>query len=622
MFPSPTLSYPFPATPKIEHSEYQIRRLQVGTVSNVGTPAAGITWEAFDLAFFTLSFNQPIYVSEDRTGKTRRLGQNITDLTVEGAFHFECPSSFSPQSSSSNSGNITLSLEEDFPVSFWSAPTLGLYLPQSALNEFRDVLGVFDLFHDHTDVMGSSSACGAYGTCSHHTITLMLPLKRYSRWHPEADPSVSPPLPGAFTQTIFDEAVLPSCTLSYVPAAVRKPVLDARHAQYVREANAAKAAKAAKRKANKSAAAAAVLQTKASSKQAMTVGNDDVEEEDDWQVSEHPPSPARFANKHGQELASRVPRLEPATPLLTERSVMRLQPDASTRHASWSQTETALKNGDTPGAGMAVEGAGNSAEVAALLETETKVQGMVGLIMDPVVGGFVKSIIDLTSNLMMDAFGDHFTKKMYDAINTEVPPDVTMMLGTTLKANLSNVMTDSITFAVSKSLSDGFIRTFTPPVVDRMVEGLPWRIHAMLDRVLYEKIPRHVDEMAPKVIARGMTVTLIQGLTRSITHALVPTLTHALPHSANSDYYCYICATQADACHLCHFSALSVYYQVYYGTYYSDYYSNHYGNYYTHAVRKVDGAVIKKILIPGQELLPQAEKYLERANIELDTGGE
>jgi len=141
-----------------------------------------------------------------------------------------------------------------------------------------------------------------------------------------------------------------------------------------------------------------------------------------------------------------------------------------------------------------------------------------------------------------------------------------------------------------------------------------------MNRLLMEKVSKHVLESAPELTARGLRLSLTHALTRSLTHSLVPVLSHTLGHHANSDYYCHHCFSTGakQSCALCHFSARSVYYQIYYGAYYADYYSKYYTQYYTHAVRRVDEQTHKTYNNPGATVLPQTVKYLERAGRPVD----
>lgn len=245
---------------------------------------------------------------------------------------------------------------------------------------------------------------------------------------------------------------------------------------------------------------------------------------------------------------------------------------------------------------------------------------MMARMVKPAVGGLAKPVLDLTSGLIMDMFANHFIKKLYTTIVTEVSPDLGMMLGNALKTRLTNTLADSITYSITTSLNANLVRVIAPAVSAKVQDYVPRRVTPMLNRLLFEKIAKHVKDHLPIITSRALKLSLTHGLTRSITQALVPALTHTVSHHSNSDYYCNHCFQTANkqSCSLCHFSDSTVYYQLYYSAYYADYYSKYYTTYYVHAIRRVDELKHKTYNSPGSTLLPQTQKYIEDSGRALD----
>jgi len=573
-------SHARPAPPSIAHGEFQLRRLRVGTLELENATTPSIRWDAFDFAALRVEFDQPIFIQRVNVPGAHNSVSSASEL--DRALMLECPRSLS--SGQNQAGMHLYPLEENFPKELWSTNQLAheqdtsvhyfeprLLLATSPQNSLRGLLTAFQIFDNDDSVVSpdvnSASVSQAHGSATslsradavNHASTsleLLIPIakRRLAKSADAKQDSTKHQTTADNPSTYFDASVLESCVIRYIPTAQR----------------------------GLSQASAVAL-----------------------------------TSRRGVEASDKPLNLVMFEPVsAVERTVLRLSASPHSRAAAWAHTHAKLRSGELVGAGRPRhDGDAYGADVAILLEAETQVRGYVALMFDPVIGGFIKPVVDLTHGLLMDSFGGHFQKKIATTTVSEVAADLTQTLGIALRANISNILTDSLTYSIGRSLSDGFIATITPVVQDKLKKFLPKSVGAMLNKVLLLNIPAYVNEHMPQVVARGLSVTLMQGLTRSISHALVPTLTHALPHSANADYYCYVCATQNDACHLCHFSALSVYYQAYYGTYYTDYFSDYYGNYYTHALRRVDEATHQKIKVPGHVLLSQSSAYLERSKI-------
>jgi hypothetical protein len=300
----------------------------------------------------------------------------------------------------------------------------------------------------------------------------------------------------------------------------------------------------------------------------------------------------------------------------------RLSTSISARSASYISLKRRLHVGDAPGANA--ESLSSYIDEPFFLQLNSKVGGFVPLVVKPAVGGLTKPVLDITSGMLMDAFVQHFVKKLYGTIITEVGTDVGLMLGHSLRANLTATVADAMVYTLTESLQYNLVRVIAPVVTERMLQYVPENTAGNLNRLLFDKISKHVLDKTPELTARGLKMSLTHGLTRAITHSLVPVLTHSIGHHKNSDYYCHHCyyAGAKQSCALCHFSARSVYYQIYYGAYYADYYSKYYTGYYTQAVRRVDELTHKLYNNPGASVLPQTVKYLERAGRPIGGGAD
>jgi len=210
-----------------------------------------------------------------------------------------------------------------------------------------------------------------------------------------------------------------------------------------------------------------------------------------------------------------------------------------------------------------------------------------GLIFKPVFGKVMDPVIQISAkfisqNLLVTAI-NYFVIR----VNNEVVPDLNVMLADVLTNNLTNILVDSTTHALTKSLALAFTRSVGPYLIHACDKIIPV-IHVILDRVLKQKLPKHLNGFLPELLNRVLPLTLTHSLTRSVTHSLVPTLTHTLTHNKKADQFCNECYYSGAHCSLCHFSPESIYYQIYHSTYYSDWYSNYYADYYAEALMKLD----------------------------------
>lgn len=227
-------------------------------------------------------------------------------------------------------------------------------------------------------------------------------------------------------------------------------------------------------------------------------------------------------------------------------------------------------------------------ERAALLESRHEVGMPLGKMFKPVVAGVLEPIVEIAVKLCNAAMINVFVQQASHTIVKEVAPDVSLMLSDRLLANLTNILTDSVSYTMSRSLSVALTRVLDPYLTWSLAEKLVPELHVILKDALEDKIPSGMDDFMPELLNRVLPLTLTHSLTRSVPHVVVASLTHTLTHSRHADKFCNKCYYEQTHCSLCHFSRESMYYQIYHATYYTDYYANYYATYYADALKLLD----------------------------------
>ena len=217
-------------------------------------------------------------------------------------------------------------------------------------------------------------------------------------------------------------------------------------------------------------------------------------------------------------------------------------------------------------------------------------------VMSRVMGGVVKVVVEGALDKMVPQFlkqnivrtgkntKDDLKGKTETNTNAEVPLQVAEMLDAALCYNLTNLITDSVTAAVSPRLANEImvhVGFQTRAVAFREVEE---KASSMISEVLKTTISSRLNDALPVMLHQALLPRLMSTLTRSVTHAVVPTLARSLTHTDDQSYYCSQCKTSKKFCNYCHYSPTSGYYGVYYSAYYTDYYSDYYGKYYGKAL--------------------------------------
>jgi len=269
------------------------------------------------------------------------------------------------------------------------------------------------------------------------------------------------------------------------------------------------------------------------------------------------------------------------------------------------------------------------------LSVDTSAQ-FVSLIMKPVMNGVMKPATAGTVGLLMDSIMTVLGENMWYSVEDEVAPDLAVMLGLSAQANVSNILQDSLTYAITKSLAEVITDNVGPYVSERLINMLPGPLHSIIQTILELRIPHRLQQTMPVILSRVLGVTLTHSLTRSIPHIVVPSisLSLGLGHAGSSGrprYYhevcmeCYLQSIGAkpanvpvppdmnpegyqnpagtgsgqgpsragSECGACPTSTYSMYYGIYHATHYTDYYSEYYAEYYSQAMQMTDQALYK-----------------------------
>lgn len=565
-------AYATPKRPEILLCEAHLRRLNV--VGALPTAPLRTSVSRFEFAVIDAVFDQPLYLSGGSSGGARRL--NYTSLSssdwqsrdgsdregdergLEGALVLKCP----------HSGR-RFSLSMDWPADYWEErQEVGggtgsrgkakaevdegeeegerLLLTHSSRNPLH---AEFALFHAYRrDDALRSTARDA------NVLSLLLKLS------PSTSSSSSSPQSVIATGRSINRTELLSCSLSYLPAEQR------------------------------------ATETTGMSPVVALTNRAGVE----VNMTRVPLQPTASSS-------SPSPSSSTADGLVTvERSVFRLRQGSAEERYAWAEqwNGTAASGRNSSVAAWRTRRARLGRDLVLLQEKMQARVGFVSMLVSPIAKGIMKPIVTQTTSLMMTAVGGTLNNELFHGLINQVAPDLTVMLGTTLRANLSNVLVDSLSYGLTRALSVALTRSVGPHLVGQVAPFLTPRLHKILNKVLQEKLPESISGGVATAVNRVVGLTLTGGLSRSLPFALVPALTHTLGHHRHTSTYCALCFYARKHCNLCAVSEESVYYQLYYATYYTEWYTEYYADYYTQSVQKVDAAMHTSL--NGDELIEAA----------------
>lgn len=260
------------------------------------------------------------------------------------------------------------------------------------------------------------------------------------------------------------------------------------------------------------------------------------------------------------------------------------------------------------------------------LSLETATQYMAAML-KPIVHGTMKPATKGTNDLLLDDLMTILGNNLFYSVVEEVAPDLSIMLAKTSGAELSNILQDSMTFALTRTLVQSVTANVAPYVTARLNRELPGPLHTIIHSILVAKIPDRIERTLPVILGRVLSLTLTHSLSRSIPHAVVPAVSHSLGlnHAGSFGrpraYYevCMECYMQSVGlkpvqrmappdlnpdgydsgvgsggqrsgaeCGACPTSTYSMYYGIYHAGYYTDYYSEYYAEYYSQAMQAMD----------------------------------
>jgi hypothetical protein len=255
------------------------------------------------------------------------------------------------------------------------------------------------------------------------------------------------------------------------------------------------------------------------------------------------------------------------------------------------------------------------------------------LIMMPICNGVMKPATRGATDLLLDSVMTTLGNLLFYSIIGEVGPDLTIMLGVTVGANLTNILQDSLTFSITRTLVQAVVANVVPYLSARVTTSLPGPIHTVAHAILEQNIPARLERTLPVILVRVLGITLTHALTRSISHVVVPSISHSLGlgHAGSISrpkaYYeicmrCYMQSTgrskimrmsppdmnpsgydsgvgsggtkPGSECGACPTSTYSMYYGIYHAAYYTDYYGEYYAEYYSQAMQMTDEMMYKE----------------------------
>lgn len=116
--------------------------------------------------------------------------------------------------------------------------------------------------------------------------------------------------------------------------------------------------------------------------------------------------------------------------------------------------------------------------------------------------------------------------------NSATPKDTAAMLEPDLRRNLTALLVDTVTSAVTQPTSTRLTDTLAPPTIAASVGAAQASLVDSLTDSLQQLLSLKLGRSLPTALFRSLRSALVPALTKSLTHTLVPTLSRALkPHA-------------------------------------------------------------------------------------------
>lgn len=116
--------------------------------------------------------------------------------------------------------------------------------------------------------------------------------------------------------------------------------------------------------------------------------------------------------------------------------------------------------------------------------------------------------------------------------NSATPKDTAAMLEPDLRRNLTALLVDTVTSAVTQPTSTRLTDTLAPPTIASAVGAAQASLVDSLTDSLQQLLSLKLGRSLPTALFRSLRAALVPALTKSLTHTLVPTLSRALkPHA-------------------------------------------------------------------------------------------
>eukprot|EP00941_MAST-03F_sp_MAST-3F-sp1_P006041 g6041.t1 len=234
----------------------------------------------------------------------------------------------------------------------------------------------------------------------------------------------------------------------------------------------------------------------------------------------------------------------------------------------------------------------------AFLESRSKARTKAGGLkipgLDKIINVLMKIAMPPTmepvSESIQEATETSVGSQMSAASGSAAPWQLFHALVPSLRANITNILSDVLPLRLTENLAEGLLMDLGPRVKSDVVQKASPIVAESVTTFLSSAIPQKISSVLPSLLERSLPRPLTEDLTQSVTHAVVPILTQGLTHNSQQDIWCYECYTKNRHCSKCHYSPEGQYYTNYYSSYYSDYFAGYYSNYYGKSLHEVDMA--------------------------------
>lgn len=166
------------------------------------------------------------------------------------------------------------------------------------------------------------------------------------------------------------------------------------------------------------------------------------------------------------------------------------------------------------------------AELHAQAGVGTGLRGIPGL--SDILNICMKMLLPPVMDPVLEKLNDHLEHTLAATVAKDVdaatPQDTAAMLEPDLRRNLTNLIVDTVTAAVTQPLCRDLTASIAPPLIDDLVALLETDLNERLTKALQPLLTLRLGATLPRLLDRALIVSLTRALSHALPHTLVPAL--------------------------------------------------------------------------------------------------